>query len=97
MGVSLPNLLIVGFEPVGGFVILRFLPRMVMEMAVITSGMRPLPVVGQAFLELLKQELATLRNRSPQSVTRTCRRRATECWQTVTGREGQKERNGKTV
>lgn len=57
MGVSLLDPFTVDFEPAGGFVVRRFRPRIVMEMAVITSRRRPLSAVAESFLKLLKQEL----------------------------------------
>lgn len=59
MGVSILDPFVLSFETGGGFVSRPFRPRIMMEMAVITSKSRPLSVVGQEFLALLKQELAT--------------------------------------
>ena len=58
MGVSILDPFVLDFEAGGGFVSRPFRPRIMMEMAVITSKSRPLSAVGQEFLALLKQELA---------------------------------------
>ncbi len=58
MGVSILDPFVLDFEAGGGFVSRPFRPRIMMEMAVITSKSRPLSAVGQEFLTLLKQELA---------------------------------------
>lgn len=58
MGVSILDPFVLDFEAGGGFVSRPFHPRIMMEMAVITSKSRPLSAVGQEFLALLKQELA---------------------------------------
>ncbi|NVK16613.1 MAG: LysR family transcriptional regulator [Rhodobacteraceae bacterium] len=58
MGVSILDPFVLDFETGGSFVSRPFRPRIMMEMAVITSKSRPLSAVGQEFLALLKQELA---------------------------------------
>ncbi|WP_291737384.1 LysR substrate-binding domain-containing protein, partial [Leisingera sp. F5] len=58
MGVSVLDPFVLDFEAGGGFVSRPFRPRIMMEMAVVTSKSRPLSAVGQDFLALLKQELA---------------------------------------
>ncbi|WP_323775591.1 LysR family transcriptional regulator [Leisingera sp.] len=58
MGVSILDPFVLDFEAGGGFVSRPFRPRIMMEMAVITSKSRPLSAVGQEFLALLKKELA---------------------------------------
>ncbi|WP_291729593.1 LysR family transcriptional regulator [Leisingera sp. F5] len=58
MGVSVLDPFVLDFEAGGGFVSRPFRPRIMMEMAVITSKSRPLSAVGQEFLALLKRELA---------------------------------------
>ncbi|MBQ4824697.1 MULTISPECIES: LysR family transcriptional regulator [unclassified Leisingera] len=58
MGVSILDPFVLDFEIGGGFISRPFRPRIMMEMAVITSRSRPLSAVGQEFLALLKQELA---------------------------------------
>ncbi len=58
MGVALLDPFVLDFDREGGFVTRRFRPRVMMDMAVITSGTRPLSAVGQEFLALLKAELA---------------------------------------
>jgi DNA-binding transcriptional LysR family regulator len=58
MGVSILDPFVLDFDTSGGFVSRPFRPRIMMEMAVITSKARPLSSVGQEFLELLKTELA---------------------------------------
>ncbi|AHD01546.1 LysR family transcriptional regulator [Leisingera methylohalidivorans] len=58
MGVSILDPFVLDFEAGGGFISRPFRPRIMMEMAVITSKSRPLSAVGQEFLALLKQELA---------------------------------------
>ncbi len=53
MGCALLDPFALEFDSGGGHVVRKFRPRLVMEMAVITSRSRPLSGVGQEFLELL--------------------------------------------
>lgn len=57
MGVAMLDPFALDFDGEGGFVTRKFRPRLLMEMAVITSRDRPLSVVGQEFLDLLIEEL----------------------------------------
>ncbi|UWQ73767.1 LysR family transcriptional regulator [Leisingera sp. M658] len=65
MGVSILDPFVLNFESGGRFVSRRFRPRIMMDMAVITSKSRPLSAVGQEFLALLKQELAPYSENGP--------------------------------
>ena len=53
MGCALLDPFALDFDSGGGSVIRKFRPRLLMEMAVITSRDRPLSTVGQEFLDLL--------------------------------------------
>ena len=57
MGVSILDPFGLDFDFEGGFVSRPFRPAIMMEMAVVTSKTRPLSAIGQAFLELLLDEL----------------------------------------
>lgn len=57
MGVALLDPFVLDFDREGGFVSRRFRPKILMEMAVITSATRPLSAIGQEFLALLRSEL----------------------------------------
>jgi DNA-binding transcriptional LysR family regulator len=57
MGVALLDPFVLDFDAGGGFVSRPFRPRVMMDMAVITSKTRPLSSIGQEFLTLLKHEL----------------------------------------
>lgn len=57
MGVSVLDPFVLDFDFEGGFVSRPFRPRIMMEMAVVTSKTRPLSAIGQEFLALLKEEL----------------------------------------
>jgi DNA-binding transcriptional LysR family regulator len=61
MGCALIDPFALNFDREGGFVIRKFRPRLLMEMAVITSRSRPLSTVGQEFLELLTGALEPYR------------------------------------
>jgi DNA-binding transcriptional LysR family regulator len=58
MGVALLDPFVLDYDFEGGFVTKPFRPAVMMDMAVITSNVRPLSVIGQEFLELLKTRLA---------------------------------------
>jgi DNA-binding transcriptional LysR family regulator len=57
MGVAVLDPFALHFDFEGGFITRPFRPRILMDMAVITSRTRPLSAVGQEFLALLLQEL----------------------------------------
>ncbi len=57
MGVSILDPFVLDFDGEGGFVTRPFRPRIMMDMAIITSATRPLSAVGREFLELLSVEL----------------------------------------
>lgn len=57
MGVSILDPFVLDFDNEGGFVSRPFRPKIMMEMAVVTSKTRPLSAIGQEFLKLLKAEL----------------------------------------
>jgi DNA-binding transcriptional LysR family regulator len=61
MGCALMDPFALNFAREGGFVTRKFRPRLLMEMAVITSRSRPLSTVGQEFLELLTGALESYR------------------------------------
>ncbi|MFZ7090203.1 LysR family transcriptional regulator [Primorskyibacter sp. 2E233] len=60
MGVALLDPFALDYDGEGGVVSRPFRPRILMDMCVITSRARPLSAVGEAFLEMLLAELATI-------------------------------------
>lgn len=61
MGVALLDPFVLEYDFEGGFVTRPFRPAIMMDMAVITSGTRPISAIGQEFLDLLTEELAPYR------------------------------------
>ncbi|HGG03935.1 MAG TPA: LysR family transcriptional regulator [Aliiroseovarius sp.] len=61
MGLALLDPFVLNYDREGGFATRPFRPVVSMEMAVITSATRPLSAIGQEFLDLLLDELATYR------------------------------------
>ncbi len=61
MGAAILDPFALNYDFEGGFIVRRFRPAIVLDMAVITSRTRPLSVLGQEFLELLLQELEPFR------------------------------------
>lgn len=57
MGVAILDTFALEYSAQGGFVTRPFRPKIMMEMAVITSSTRPISRVGQEFLDLLLAEL----------------------------------------
>ena len=57
MGAAFLDPFALEFDREGGFVSRPFEPRILMDMAVITSRTRPLSVIGQEFLDLLLTEI----------------------------------------
>ncbi len=57
MGVAILDPFALNFDLEGGFVARKFAPRLLMDMAVITSRARPISALGQEFLDLLLAEI----------------------------------------
>lgn len=58
MGVAILDPFALDYDFEGGFVTRPFRPRIMMDMAVVTSNARPISAVGQAFLDALTTALA---------------------------------------
>ena len=58
MGVAILDPFALDFDREGGFVTRPFRPRIMMDMAVLTSTVQPLSEVGLAFLDRLNAALA---------------------------------------
>lgn len=57
MGVAILDPFALNYDFEGGFIARPFRPRILMDMAVITSRVRPLSATGREFLDLLQEEL----------------------------------------
>jgi len=57
MGVSILDRFVLDFDKEGGFITRPFRPKIMMDMAIITSKNRPMTSIGRSFLEMLLSEL----------------------------------------
>ncbi|MFT5000686.1 MAG: DNA-binding transcriptional LysR family regulator [Planctomycetota bacterium] len=66
MGVSILDRFVLDFDNEGGFITRPFRPKIMMDMAIITSKSRPLSAIGQEFLDLLVTELEPYSSKGEQ-------------------------------